>query len=426
MFSSSCLQVLGLACLGFAGLGSSEPDPTAILPPASIQSSIPRLFRVVRSPEVHADGRATFRCHAPGARTVQLVLDDEPAAALQSTADGIWALTTGALEPGFYPYFFLVDGAPVEDPANELAKEVVVGGHESLLHVPGTESLAWETRHIRHGVLHRHESFSTAVGENRSFWVYTPPHYKARSRKRYPVLCLLHGVLETPEAWLSAGRAQVILDNLIERGLAEPMIVVFPLGYGFPQVPDRVGNLLLNAVDQLQVMEVFGRHLLDEVLPQVEQHYSVKRGAAWRAIAGVSMGGAQALQVGLNHPNRFAWIGSFSGATSLFARGIESFFPNLKEVELACLRLLWVSVGIRDSLLEGNRACIAWLREKGLRPTLVETPGGHQWTAWQRHLTAFLPLLFQPSQRSARSTHLAHPEGGVPPGISPQLFQEFP
>lgn len=368
-------------------------------PAARAQGAAPRFGRAVRSPEVAPDGRVTFRFRAPGAKQVVLAREGAaPALMRLDESGGVWSLTTDALAPDFYAYFFVVDGVALADPANPLAKPVAVGGAESLAHVPGPDSLPWEERDVPHGALHRHEYASAAVGERRAYVVYTPPGFDPASRERYPVLYLLHGVMEDETAWTAAGRANVILDNLIARGAAPPMIVVFPLGYGFGDVPDRVGDMLTGVADQRRVMDVFARTLVDEVVPRVERDYPVRRGPESRAVAGVSMGGAQALYVGLTRPDRFAWVGAFSPATIMFGADFDMFFPSLGGVRP---RLVWSSVGADDFLLGSNRAFGAWLDAKGVRSTRTETPGDHAWTVWRRDLAAFAPLLFR-GARGAR------------------------
>ena len=308
---------------------------------------------------------------------------------------GVWSLTTAALEPDFYRYYFVVDGVALADPANPIAKAVAVGGHESLVHVPGPDSLVWEARDVPHGALHRHEYLSAAVGEPRAYWVYTPPGFDAAAPKRHPVLYLLHGVMEDETSWISAGRANVILDNLIDRGLARPMVVVFPLGYGFANVPDRVGDLLTGAVDHKQVMDVFVQSLVDEVIPRVERDYRVAADRESRAIAGFSMGGSQALYAGLNRLDRFAWVGAFSAATIMFTSGYDACFPGLGAPANARLRLVWLSVGAEDFLAGPNRHFTSWLGSKQVRFAARETPGDHAWTVSRRSLADFAPLLFR-------------------------------
>lgn len=365
------------------------------------EAKAPRFGRAVRSPEVHADGRVTFRFRAPGAKSVALVCDGAPPTKMSLDESGVWSHTTAALAPDLYRYYFVVDGVALADPANPLAKSVAVGGHESMVHVPGPDSLSWEAGDVPRGTLHRHEYRSDAVGESRAYWVYTPPGFEPRASKRYPVLYLLHGVMEDNTSWIAAGRANVILDNLIARGQAKPMIVVFPLGYGFANVPDRVGDLLTGVADQQRVMDVFARTLVDEIIPRVERAYPVETDRDSRAIAGLSMGGTQAMYVGLNHLDRFAWIGSFSAATIMFGSDYEKYFPRVSAATNPRLRLLWISVGTEDFLLEPNRHFTAWLGSKDVRFAMHEKPGAHSWMVWRRNLTEFATQLFEGKRADA-------------------------
>ena len=372
--------------------------------PPVVKVKAPRFGRAVRSPELHPDGRVTFRFRAAGATAVVVKRDGADPAPMVRDEIGTWSLTTEPLTPDFYSYFFVVDGVVLADPANPLSKSVAVGGHESIVHVPGPDSLPWEARDIPHGAVHRHEYRSAAVSESRSFLVYTPPGYDARSPAKYPVLYLLHGVMEDETAWLSIGRANVILDNLIARGRAKPMVAVFPLGYGFPDVPDHVGDLLTGAVSQKRVMDLFATSLLNEVIPHVERNYRIATGRESRAIAGLSLGGSQAMVIGLNNLDRFAWIGAFSAATIMFYPGYATFFPTLQSADSARLRLFWVSVGTEDFLHGPNRHFKEWLASQNVRFTSVENPGDHAWMVWRRNLAEFAPLLFRESPAKRESS----------------------
>jgi enterochelin esterase family protein len=227
----------------------------------------------------------------------------------------------------------------------------------------------------------------------RDYWVYTPPGYDPAASKKYPVLYLLHGVTEEASAWMTVGRANVILDHLIAGKKAQSMLVVTPLGYGFANAPDRVGELFQATTNQQRLMKDLAQALLDEVIPDVERNYRVSAEPSARAIAGLSMGGAQALFIGLNYRNSFAWVGSFSGAFIMYGGQYEKFFPNLEASTKP--RLLWLSCGQDDFLLNSNRRCKDCLQSKGVQCMVLETPGNHAWTVWRRNLTEFAPLLFQ-------------------------------
>jgi enterochelin esterase-like enzyme len=264
---------------------------------------------------------------------------------------------------------------------------------DSQVHVPGPKSLAWEINDVPRGTLHRHFYRSAVAGDDRDFIVYTPPGYDATAKKRYPTLFLLHGYSDDPTAWPAVGRANVILDNLIARGQAKPMIVVMPLGYGTMDIIKAGWSRVRDRELWQRNVDKFGEALLGEVMPQVEKAYRVSTDRQSRAIAGLSMGGTESLLVGLNHLDRFAWIGAFSsgGLNTNFA----AQFPALDAKANDQLRLLWIGCGREDRLIENNRQLCDWLKSKDVRYTWVESPGAHSFRVWRRYLAEFAPLLFQ-------------------------------
>jgi enterochelin esterase family protein len=140
-------------------------------------------------------------------------------------------------------------------------------------------------------------------------------------------------------------------------------------------------------------VERFRDALLQEVLPQVESSYRVSRDRKMRAIAGLSMGGAQSLLTGLNSLDRFAWVGAFSSGG--LGDDFNGSFPLLDASANARLRLLWIACGKEDRLVEAHRKFIEWLKSKGVLNTSTETAGAHTWMVWRRYLSDFLPLLFR-------------------------------
>ena len=255
-----------------------------------------------------------------------------------------------------------------------------------------------------HGTIHHHFYPSAVIGADRDYYVYTPSGYDSKNKERYPVLYLLHGLTDDASAWTTAGRANVILDNLIAQGKAKPMILVNPLGYGLPDADTTTSMLDPQSRKNVTAM------ILDEVRPQVEKAYRVKTDRESRAIAGLSMGGAQSMYIALNHPDRFAWAASFSGAFGMYVDrpgdplrraplvpGIfPKVFPTLDAKAGSRLRLLWIACGTEDGLLRINRQFKDWLKSKDVPFTSIETPGSHTWMVWRRNLTELAPLLFQP------------------------------
>jgi enterochelin esterase-like enzyme len=345
----------------------------------------------VSSPEVHADGSVTFRFRDPNAHEVVLTLDGYKPAPMQKDDQGVWSLTIGALTPDFYGYSFVADGVGLIDPSNPLLKPNLLRT-SSQVHVPGPAALPWEVGDGPHGVVHRHFYKSGVVGDQRDFYVYTPPGYDPRAKQSYPVLYLLHGYTDDASGWTAVGRANVILDNLIAQGKAKAMIIVMPLGYGAPEIvaPEPRGfapELRKPNFDR------FTQALLTEVMPQVEAAYRVSSDRSSRAIAGLSMGGSESLLTGLNNLDKFAWIGAFSSGG--ISEDFDADFPGLDAKANEKLRLLWIACGTDDGLIGLNRKVRAWLDSKGVHSTPIETPGAHTWMVWRRNLADFSGLLFR-------------------------------
>jgi enterochelin esterase family protein len=386
-------------------------------PPAPGRAGGGRGAPAVKSPEVSADGRITFRLRAPNAKEVVVTgLAPGQRLAMQKDDQGVWSVTTEPLKPDMYGYLFSVDGANFTDPGNGQFKTAMVGAGQSLVHVPG--AVSWEPAPgIARGAVAHHFYRSAIVGDDRDYYVYTPANYDPARKEPYPVLYLLHGLGDDAAGWITAGAANVILDNLIAQGKAKPMIMVNTLGYG-------VANMLAGGRGNLGgdgMIPNFARALIEEVMPRVEKEYRVTRDRDQRAIAGLSMGGAEALFTGLNHLDKFAWVASFSGAFVMWPRGsaaasparpaaggggrgpqalddsvFERNFPNADAKINAQLKLLWIGCGTEDGLNNVNRQFKTWLKAKDIHFTDVETPGfAHVWPLWRQNLTEIAPMLFQ-------------------------------
>jgi enterochelin esterase-like enzyme len=360
--------------------------------PLALALVTPAFAQSVVSPDVQPDGRVTFRLRAPDARNVQVNCESLKGIQMEKDDNGVWSATTPALDADYYGYSFIVDGLRCMDLNNPLMKFNLLST-ESEVHVPGPASLPWELNDVPRGVVHRHTYKSEAANDERAYFVYTPPGYDARARKRYPVLYLLHGYSDDASAWWSVGQANVIFDNLIARGEMKPMIVAMPLGYGTMEIVKRGWSRVRDTDLWQRNIKQFKASLLDEVLPQVEKNYRAQSDRKSRAIAGLSMGGAESLTVGLNNLDRFAWIGAFSsgGLDTNFTKA----FPNLDAKANKQLQLLWVSCGTEDGLFKPNQQFVQWLDTESVQHTWTPVPGVHSWRVWRRNLAAFAPLLFK-------------------------------
>ena len=348
----------------------------------------------LKSPEVAENGKVTFRFLAPNAKRVVLIMDDAKSRIMQKDTAGIWSFSE-QFNPDIYRYTFAVDGNVLPDPNNPLIKPLFKRalGH-SLAHVPGPDTLSWELNDVPHGQLSQHFYKSKIVGDQRDFRVYTPPGYNPNRKEPYPVLYLFHGITDETSAWTTAGRMNVIMDNLIAQGKAQEMIVVNTLGYGAPEMLEPgAGPYSKEALKKNEVL--FVSSFLQEVIPAIERLYHVGKDKKHRAVAGLSMGGGQSLDVGLNHPELFTYVGGFSAAVILLDPDYEKAFPKLDASINKQLKLIWIAIGRDDFLIESNRTYKAWLTSKNIKFNYKETDGVHSYNVWRRYLTDFAQLLFK-------------------------------
>ena len=349
------------------------------------------------SPEIAEDRSVTFRILAPKAEAVRLsgtdIPDNGQGSAMAKGAEGVWELKLGPLPPGAYRYSFNVDGVSVIDPRNPSTSESNQNTW-SLVHVPGADFM--DTRDVPHGAVAEVHYYSKALQRFRRMHVYTPPGYDA-SAERYPIFYLLHGAFDCDDSWTSVGRAGFILDNLIAAGKAKPMVVVMPAGH---TGPFELGG-------RLPSMDEFVADFTRDVVPHAEKSYRVRADRAHRAIAGLSMGGWQALTIVMGDLEKFSSLGVFSsGVIGIVAGGPGSPppGPSFEDQHRAALddarkrqglRLVWFAIGKEDFLLETSRASVALLKKHGWDVAAEEGQGGHTWANWRSYLNEFAPRLFR-------------------------------
>jgi len=377
--------LLLLALLLTAAISQAQTDKPQTPPPAPPPPLV--------SPEVQADHRVTFRFRAPNAKEVSVAIEGmERPLRMEQDERGFWTVTSDPLAADYYGYSFIADGVGQFDPSNHVVKPNFLY-RASEVHVPGWASLAWEIADVPHGEIHHHFYKYKVVGDDRGFFVYTPPGYDPRGKQTYPVFYLLHGYSDDASAWTAVGRANVILDNLIAQGQAKPMLIVMPLGYGEPKILEPNSGAFRDRGLTDRNFDKFREALLTEVIPQVEAAYLVKKDRDSRAIAGLSMGGAESLLTGLNTLDKFSYVGAFSSGG--FAPEFDKQFPALDAKSSQQLHLLWIACVTEDRLIEINRNFRAWLAGKGVKHADIETPGMHTWMVWRRNLIEFAPLLFR-------------------------------
>ena len=342
---------------------------------------------VVVSPEVLPDRRVTVRLYAPQAQAVRVSL--EGGVSLTKGDNDVWAATLGPLDAGAYRYTFTVDGATVTDPRNiEMERMQVMT--RSILYVPGAAFM--DTKNVPHGAVAVVNYYSNVLMKFRRFHIYTPPGYEANQQK-YPVLYLLHGANESDDSWSTVGRGSFILDNLIADGKAVPMIIVMPNGH-LDQTPPNPG-----APASLRgEFTTFPDEFVSDIMPYVESHYRTVPDRPHRAIAGLSMGGAQTLNIAFANLDRFSAVGVFSSGIlgGNVADWEKSRLEALDDPKLKKgLKTVWFSTGADDNLITVSKATVEMLNKHGFAATFQESTGAHTWINWRNYLYQFAPRLFR-------------------------------
>jgi enterochelin esterase-like enzyme len=345
-----------------------------------------------RFPLLHADGTVTFRVVAKEAMQVQVAprgtgngLGDKPLEMSRGEGDA-WFVRT-PVRPGFHYYQLLVDGFACNDPAS---RTFFGWGQESSgLEVLDSKLDFYSLKDVPHGDVRICNYNSKVTGRPRRAFVYTPPGYDEQPGRRYPVLYLQHGAGESERAWTEQGKANLILDNLIAIKLAEPMLVVMENGYA------TAADQPATAAARSQA-DQFSELVVADLIPFIDGKFHTLTDRGHRAIAGLSMGGGQAMRTGLAHLDKFAWIGSFSGALREF--NVETSYGGaLRDAAEANrkLKLLWIGCGSEDRLFEGGQAIHKSLTEHKVEYVWVEGPGSHEWQVWRKHLYDFTPRIFK-------------------------------
>lgn len=379
-----------------AAIASAAPLPGFAQAPAGAPAAPP-----IRSPEVHADRRITFRVSAPQANAVSLRLEgNAQTQPLTKDPSGVWSVTIGPVEPEIYSYNFVIDGVRALDFANNTVSSGLALG-SNLVEVPGTPPRFDEVQDVPHGSVNIHSYASAIQKTTRGLYVYVPAEYYTAATRRYPVLYLYHGGGGYEADWVRNGRANVIMDNLIAAKRAAPMIVVMPnnnnlTGSGPIAGPNPVANS--NA-------KVIARELLTEIMPFVESHYRVAGNRESRAIAGLSAGGGTAFPTGLANLDTFSVVGEFS--SGMFGQGSLTSTPVVSAAQIVPglfdnvpatarrLKLLYMSCGTDDPRMPFQEATYEDLKKRGFNPVFVKFGGAHQWKVWRHSLHDFAPRIFK-------------------------------
>lgn len=340
-------------------------------------------IRGAQYPQVYPDHRVKFRLEAPDARQVQIDLGKTYD--MTKNDEGVWTVKTDSVGGGFHYYSLLIDGVAVADPASETFYGM--GRMASGIEIPFAGDNFYEIKDVPHGEIRMKRYRSNVTNSWRRFFIYTPPGYSANPDKKYPVLYILHGGGEDERGWAQQGKTDLIMDNLIADGEAEPMLVVMV-----------DGNVVQPSFDE-NFLELFEAELKESVIPFVEQNYQARTDAGGRALAGLSMGGLQTLYAGVYNTNLFSSLGVFS----------SGWLPNQKEISGAQyqfmedstaminnnLELFWIAMGGEEDIAYENcQRMLSRFDQLGIDYQYYERPGGHTWPVWRDNLREFAPKLF--------------------------------
>ncbi|MDF0692655.1 esterase [Aquirufa ecclesiirivi] len=348
---------------------------------------------VIVSPEI-GEKTVTFRISAPKAKLVRLygswMKSFDSSTNMLKDSVGTWTVKIPTPSPELYTYHFIVDGMTVNDVNNIFLQRDGVR-YLSVLLVPGkTTSNYFEAN--QRGNLKKVWYDSPTIGSNRHMYVYTPYGYET-SNQNYPVLYLLHGGGGDEDAWSTMGRAVQILDNLIEKKLAVPMICVMPNGNpGQKAAKTLLLDEKLYDRNDPAFQNLYITSIVKDIIPYVEKNYKAISNADSRAVAGLSMGGAHTISVSNEFPGTFNYICPLSIGVRTITPVFES---KLQGVKKAGYKLYWFACGNEDFLWEIAKTTEASLSKNGIEHTFFVSPGGHTWANWRIYLNTFGPLLFK-------------------------------
>ena len=350
-------------------------------------------------PQVNSEGRVRVSISAPQALKVQF---DIGAVKYDLTKDdkGVWIGECAPQDEGFHYYQLWIDGAAVPDPNSLYFYGASRWG--SGIEIPAKDQDFYTLKNIPHGQVREQIYFSKNNNRMRRCFVYTPPDYDKDLNKRYPVLYLQHGGGEDETGWSNQGKANLIMDNLIAEGKAKSFIIVMDNGtWRWPENTPRPrpGERPAGPWPPLGWADGFKKTLLEDIIPMIDANYRTLADQPHRAMAGLSMGGMQTRVVTLASPEKFSYVGIFSGG-SISVEDIKTA-PGFKEK----VKLVFVSYGSRELENRGSgrgpfggdpKAATDSLKEAGMNTHFYVSPlTAHEWQSWRRSLHEFASLLFK-------------------------------
>ena len=350
----------------------------------------------LKSPEINADNSVSIRLYAPNAESVTLVSDFVDNVAMTRNAEGVWEYTSEPLASELYCYWFNVDGIDhVNDPANSYVMRDV-GSQMNYFIIPGERGDLYAAQNVPHGTMAKVWA-KVSDGRERRMTIYTPAGYE-EGKMKYPVLYLLHGMGGDEDAWTATGRVAEIMDNLIAEGKAEPMIVVMTNGCTKHVAAPGYSHEGMWRPYMSGSMDGSFEAMFPSIVEWVDSHYRTKAKKAYRAIAGLSMGGFHSMQISKEYPKMFDYVGLYSAAIFRGKEGIATYANLEAKLERQFnegVKLYWIGIGEDDFLYDENVRYRALLDEAGYPYTYCESKGGHIWRNWRIYLNDYAQLLFK-------------------------------
>lgn len=356
----------------------------------------------VQSPVVNADGTVTFNFYSPSAQRVSVSgdFDEIRNQRLEMTKqeNGVWTVTTKALNPELYSYSLSVDGQRFVDPANSYVNRDISTLSNIFIVTKSNDDKGhlYSVNDVPHGTLSRVWYDSPTLGQQRRMTVYLPAAYDGK--KVFPVMYLLHGHGGDETAWGDLGRASQIMDNLIAEGKCVPMIVVMPNGnptcnaapgwwHEGMYTPDG------NAFNQRGAKASMEESFMD-IVNYVDSHYKTIKKRSGRAVTGLSMGGGHTFGISRLYPETFDYYGLQSAAARV-QQNDAKFNEQMSRLFSSKPKLFWIAIGKEDFLIQQNNGLRQYLDEHKYPYEYYENDGGHIWRNWRIYLTMFAQKIFR-------------------------------
>lgn len=339
---------------------------------------VPTPNDTLQSVRLLSNGNTLISIYAPKARQVNLTGDIVTKPVVPVEKNGVWSFEIPGIKAGAYRYSFIVDGVQVIDPKSDVARN----NRPLALVEPGEGEFFSYDPDIEHGAMSVRSYWSRTAGMTRTMRVWTPAGYEL-SKKKLPVLYLVHGGGDTDTSWPTVGCAGDILDNLYAAGKIEPMIVVMPNGtFAGDEVP------------------VFAADMVTDIIPFIERNYRVKADQAHRAMAGLSMGGMETLETVFNNPTMFGYVwvlsSSFAPGKNPADEGARlGAAEKIPVINKTVKEFVFTQGGPADIAYQNGINTRNYLEGQGLEFEYMDVEGGHSWYAWRQNLYDMAQRLFK-------------------------------